>query len=402
MSGDSNRGDRLLLMLATTGRGGAEEYALQMATQAIERGWSVDVAFPRSASTESLRDDFGRLGVGHCDADIGRPAPLRPLRRAWDALRQGARTWRLVRETKATAVEIVLPWWDRAAGCMLMCAALRIPTAVVFQLMPHPVHLSGVTRTVYRCARTRHQHWIAISEHNRGCIAQTFGIAACEIAVIPNGIDAALHTPHDVDRARAHVRHELGLAPDAILAVSVGRLHEQKGHSDVIQALPAIRTHFPLNFAIVGDGPLQAELGQQAATVGVGDHVFFLGFRGGVGSYLDAADLFLFPSHFEGLGIALLEAMGHRLPLVVSDAGPLPEVVHDGVHGRVHRAGDPTSLAEAVVWALSHPAATQDMAAAAQERVADFSESRMAEETLALLSRSGRGRPRAEAAASRA
>jgi glycosyltransferase involved in cell wall biosynthesis len=400
MSDDSNRGDRLLLMLATTGRGGAEEYALQMATQAIERGWWVDVAFPRSADTESLRDDFGRLGVRHFDADIGRSAPLRPLHRAWDALRQGALTWRLARETKATAVEIVLPWWDRGGGCILMCAALRIPTAVVFQLMPHPVDLSAVTRAIFRCARARDQHWIAISAHNRNCVAQTFGIAPGEIAVIPNGIDAALHTSHDADRARAHIRQELGLAPDALLAVAVGRLHEQKGHSDVIQALPAIRAHFPLNFAIVGDGPLEAELRRQAATVGVADHVFFVGFRGEVGCYLDAADLFLFPSHFEGLGIALLEAMGHRLPLVVSDAGPLPEVVHDGVHARVHHAGDPMSVAQAVIWALSHPAAMQDMAGAAQARVSDFSESRMADETLALVSRSGRGRPRPEETAS--
>jgi glycosyltransferase involved in cell wall biosynthesis len=111
-----------------------------------------------------------------------------------------------------------------------------------------------------------------------------------------------------------------------------------------------------------------------------------LGQRSDVTRLLQAADLFIFPSRYEGFAFAVLEAHVAELPVIVSDGGPLPEVVTDREDGLIVPVGDAGALAEATVWALSHPAEMAAMAAAGRRRVLrDFTLTSMAAQTLALL-----------------
>ena len=113
-----------------------------------------------------------------------------------------------------------------------------------------------------------------------------------------------------------------------------------------------------------------------------------------VAELLLASDLFVFPSRYEGLGIAVLEAHMAELPVIVSDAGPLPEIVRDAVDGLVVAEGDAAALAAATSWALANPQRMREMAASGRERVAaEFSEREMIERTLGLLDSPIRTRP---------
>ena len=136
----------------------------------------------------------------------------------------------------------------------------------------------------------------------------------------------------------------------------------------------------------VGDGPSRTWLTQRLQRAGTRDHVRMLGARDDVPSLLAASDLFVLPSRYEGSPFALLEALVCELPVLVSDVGPLPEIVRDGIDGRTARADSAVALALAIVSALDSSVQMQAWAAAGRRRVlGEFSCERMVSSTLALL-----------------
>jgi glycosyltransferase involved in cell wall biosynthesis len=183
--------------------------------------------------------------------------------------------------------------------------------------------------------------------------------------------------------ARRSVRDELALPAGARLVVSVGRLHRQKGFDLLVSAAPSVvRDNPDVWFVCVGEGPERATIEKRAQELGVRDRIRLLGYRTDVPRLLSSGDLFAFPSRFEGLPFALLEAMAHCLPVVASDATSTPEILADRVHGLLFPSGDAESLREALVWALGHPDEMARMAEHAVQRTRDFSEEEMLRHTL--------------------
>lgn len=375
---------RLLLLLATVSRGGAEEYALTLSKHAIERGWDVHVGFPLNPETDSLRADFCAAGATFHNAAIG-GAPDHPVKRALEFVRQVVRTLSLLRSVGPNVVELVLPWPDRGLGSTVAAALTRTPTLTVFQLMPTVVTVGPRRRGLLAWARRRRQQWIAISKHNRHCIARSFGLEEEEIGLVYNGVPENPDEPADRAAHRERVRRELGVEPDAIMALSVGRLEPQKGHRDAIRALAALPQSHRIKFVIAGDGALRDELTQLAADGGLEDDLLLLGHRSDIPDLLNAADLFLFPSHFEGLGIALLEAMSHGVPCIVSDTGPFPEIVESGREALMHGVGDVSALSSCISWAVTHRAEMQTLGLNGKARSLLFSETAMVDATLRYL-----------------
>ena len=168
------------------------------------------------------------------------------------------------------------------------------------------------------------------------------------VRVIPIGIeesDEAVAT----SAAGVSLRKMFRLPPDAIVAVTVGRLVEQKGHATLIDALPAILQKAPHLFCLfLGDGPLEPHLRARATALGVTQHLVFGGMVDDVAPVIAGSDLMIHPSVEEPFGIALLEGMRAGLPIVASHVGGIPEVV--GIEGgaRLVEAGNPSALAGAV------------------------------------------------------
>ncbi|KWX67698.1 glycosyltransferase family 4 protein [Mycobacterium sp. NAZ190054] len=215
---------------------------------------------------------------------------------------------------------------------------------------------------------------IACSASMREEITALFGPELSEISVIPNGIDTdgwpfAGRRPH----------------PGPAELLYFGRLEYEKGVHDAIAALPRIRrTHPGTTLTIAGDGTQLNFLTEQArrhkvlkATNFVGrvDHSELL-------QLLHRADAAVLPSHYEPFGIVALEAAATGTPLVTSTAGGLGEAVIDGVTGLSYPSGDVAALATAVRRLLDDPAAAQQRAVAARERLtSDFAWRTVAAET---------------------
>lgn len=140
------------------------------------------------------------------------------------------------------------------------------------------------------------------------------------------------------------------------IIITVSRLVEQKGHRFLIDAVPKVIEKFPnAIFLLVGDGILKSTLRAQIERLRLTDCVIFLGERRDVFSLLKIADIFVLPSSgWEGLGIALVEAMAMGLPLVGTSLGGIPEVIGDGINGFLVSPKNSDQLADAVIRLLKN------------------------------------------------
>lgn len=165
-----------------------------------------------------------------------------------------------------------------------------------------------------------------------------------KVEVIYNAVDwAQLQATVSRDEMRASVEVPAG----APLLTIIARLTEQKGHRILLDALA--RTDLAHAYLlVVGDGPLRDVLERQAANLGLSARVRFLGARRDLGNILAATDVFVMPSFWEGLPLAMVLAMGAGLPVVATRVAGIPEVVQDGVTGLLVPPGDSGELGAAL------------------------------------------------------
>jgi glycosyltransferase involved in cell wall biosynthesis len=376
-------------------RGGAEEYVLTVLTEAVRAGFHAAVAFPKRAATAALADEFRAAGVAYYPLEVAETENRRAENRRH--LKRLLLTLRLLLHVRPDAVHLTLGWPELGLGTILACALARTPTMVVFQLVPGVIAFGRKKLRLYRWARLSRQVWVAVSEDNRRFLCDSFGASRSEVVRIYNGAAAAAVPPSEEDAtvasARAEVRDELGLPPDGRVLLTVGRLHPQKGYLDLVRIARYIVDAFPgVYFVWVGDGEQRQELEQIVGATGLVESIRLLGFRRDLTRLMTAADLFLFPSRYEGFPLALLQAMAIGLPIIASDCSSIPEIVSDRIHGVLFPAGEVLALYHCVCWALNHPNEMQTMAAKAKGKVKEFSPERMIAETLTVLRELGGGK----------
>ena len=182
--------------------------------------------------------------------------------------------------------------------------------------------------------------------------------------VIPNGIDTARFARPS--RPPAEVRAELGIAAGSKVIGSVGRLDAQKGYRYLIPAFARIVGELgDVELVIAGEGPEMSTLQRLARQSGCARRVHLLGRRTDVVDLLHAFDVFAMPSIYEGLPLALIEAMAAGVPVVASAVDSVPEVL---VAGRLVRPADPGDLVGALLDALESPDAEQTQQSLAHAR----------------------------------
>jgi glycosyltransferase involved in cell wall biosynthesis len=195
---------------------------------------------------------------------------------------------------------------------------------------------------------------------------------------------------------RTHVV-PLGIELDRFLAVlsrpggrvigTVARLAEQKGLRYLLEAVPLVLGRYPdARFVLVGEGEAREELEALANALGVEDTVTFVGHRDDVAAELAAFDVFAFPSLFEGLCLAVIEAQAAGVPVVATPVGGIRETVVDGETGLLVPTCDARSLAAAIVRLLDDDELSARVATEARRRSSRYSVERMVAGTLALYS----------------
>lgn len=175
-----------------------------------------------------------------------------------------------------------------------------------------------------------------------------------------------LYNPIDVEEfqsspasGRSELLRELGLPAESIILLNVARVSPQKGLLYAIRALPLIRQRYPtahlLSVGATTDPQWLARLKDEVVSLGLTQHVHILGTRRDIPDLLRSCDLFIFPSLYEGLGIALIEAMAAGCACIATETGPLTEVVRHGVNGWLIPPRDAEKIAEAVTALLADP-----------------------------------------------
>jgi glycosyltransferase involved in cell wall biosynthesis len=226
----------------------------------------------------------------------------------------------------------------------------------------------------------RVDRYIAVSHELALFLQRTLRFPADRIRVVHNGI---LLAPYE-----HQVQHTAG---NTFIVLTVARLDAQKGHRYLLEAaaqLPGV------SFVMAGAGPEEESLQRQAAEFGVADRVSFLGHRDDVPVLLAGCDLFVLPSLFEGLPLAILEAMAAGKPVISSAVGGAPEVIVEGETGLLVPPADAATLAAGIRSLAADPNRRRRMGAAGRARVREmFSAETMVRKTVAVYNELLRASP---------
>jgi glycosyltransferase involved in cell wall biosynthesis len=223
------------------------------------------------------------------------------------------------------------------------------------------------------CARSA-DHVIAVSEATRKIMIEVEKVPGAQITTVYNGMDVLAEASAE---AVTSIRRELDLRPAPIILV-VARLHEEKGHRYLFEALPVvIATVGPVQVVLAGEGPHRQELQAAAEACGVGPMVRFLGRVPYIAELLTLSSVVVLPSLAESFGYALVEAMCLGKPIVATACGGIPEVVGENEGAVLVPVADARALGEAIIRVLSDPECAHRLGKAGQHRAKRFSVERM-------------------------
>jgi glycosyltransferase involved in cell wall biosynthesis len=176
-----------------------------------------------------------------------------------------------------------------------------------------------------------------------------------------------------VSRDRDLVRSQLGCASQDILLGIIARLVEQKGHRYLLDAFArALQEYQNLRLLIVGSGELEEKLKQQVKEAQLTNRVMFTGYQADVYDLLNAFDIFIHPSLWEGFGLSVLEAMAMGKPVIATQVSAIPELVEDGVTGFLVQPRDTAALSAMILKLARDPSLQKQLGEKGRERWKTF------------------------------
>ena len=220
--------------------------------------------------------------------------------------------------------------------------------------------------TVERCLRRRTAAFVTVCQADVAK-GEGLGILTRErTRCVPNGIELP---PPAASSGR--FRREAGAAAGQPLVLSVGRFHEQKDQATLLRAWQRAAATCPQAvLALVGSGPLEAELHTMASALGLSKSVRFLPPRPSLAEAYADADVFALSSRWEGLPYVVLEAMAYELPVVATAVDGVPEAVVQGETALLVPPQEPEALAAALLTLLRDEAVGARLGCAGRARVA--------------------------------
>lgn len=331
---EAMRPRRVLMVVTTLDVGGAEKHLLLLTQGLIERGVHVDLAYLKGQGT--LIGAFERLGARVTKVSFEGKGEL------WSAIRGLSRLIRAgdydVVHTHLLKADVVGAAASALAGHRCLVASKHNEEQVLKKPLVSWVH-GWVSRRARRV--------IALSDYVLDFVASAGRCPRDRLRRVYYGLDPARFEHGDATA----VRRELGLAPTTHVALCAARFHPQKDHASLFRAARRVRdAGLDFRLLLAGDDPfygLRPGFEQLARDLGVGDHILFLGIRHDIPNLLAAADLFILPSLYEGLGLVFLEAMSAGRPVISTAATAIPEVVAHESTGLLVPVGDDAALAAA-------------------------------------------------------
>jgi glycosyltransferase involved in cell wall biosynthesis len=369
---------RVLLVLQSVTVGGMETQCVALATEFLTRGVDVAVVVPESPIFHDLAAAFLAAGtkVERLDTDArgGRAS-------------EAARILRLIRFARIWQPDVVHVHTGGPTGGVAIVAAARLLTRATVVLTEHNVPFAdpGTRLRLATFLKDRLVHGlIALSARNAAQRRRWLGAPARKFAGSRPGVrvhDNASHT--GVTRSDG-MRESLGIARSTVVMGSAVRLAGDKGLDDLLRAFANVRREETCELLFVGDGPLRRTLQALANELAVADHVHFAGYHADPAPFFEAMDIFVLAAPTGSGSIALLEAMAHGLPAVITYCGRGEFVVPDQT-GLCAPPNDPAGLGRVLLRLARDARLRSDLGAAAAKHVrTNFNVERAAEDLLEI------------------
>jgi glycosyltransferase involved in cell wall biosynthesis len=260
---------------------------------------------------------------------------------------------RLLRDRQVDLLHLHLPY----TGILGRVASRMTPVqAVVYTEHNLWERYHWLTSAANRLTFAYNDAVIAVSEEVKHSIQSRYNLngnlnGRPKLCTILNGVDADQLEADS--QGRTGVKPEFGIPDDHQLVVHVANFTPKKRHQDLAQAARLVIDREPqVSFLLVGQGPLEPDIRAQVKNLNLENNVVFAGFRTDAPRIIGAADVFVLPSQFEGLPIAMLEAMALGRPVIASRVGGVPEVISDGVDGLLIDPLRPDQLAEKILTVI--------------------------------------------------
>jgi glycosyltransferase involved in cell wall biosynthesis len=332
---------RIVHMISTpAGYGGAEAVMVALLRGGAERGWEQAVLNPFARTPhENLAERCREFGYEAFTAPGSRPLAL-PATTRWARRR--------LAELRPDVLQVYL------THALVLAATLPRSGEARILSHQHGMHFEaagrGFASWVDRLAGRRFDHVVACSDSVGEYLVETYRYPPERVTSIRNGWSGGPL------KLRRESRPTI---------VCTANFSAEKGHRVLIEAFATVAQRIPdSQLVLLGHGAEMAAMEQRAGELGLSDRIEFAGFQDSIWPWLARAHVFVLPSNYESLGIAVLEAMGAGLPVVATSVGGVTELVQPGVTGELVPAGDAAAMAEALVKVLGDPSAAMRMGTA--------------------------------------
>lgn len=349
---------------------GAENHVITLVRSLHQRGVDVELVVLLWHPGETIAKRLGGLEKEGVRLHVIERDVRWPWKgRLWRALECWTTLYKMLRDRRGRIIHLHLDLIAavtvaRLAGCRRLVLSIHNDEPY-YAMYRWRVWLKIIDRWVVQ--------YIAITDHVRSYYARNARIAQSKIVTIYYGVEPPLRQPG--------AREMFGIAPERFVVGFIGRLTRQKNVEILIQAAARMPQ---VDFVIVGVGERYRILRGQVTVRGL-RNVRFLGAVPHAASLMPLFDVFCLPSLWEGLGLVLIEAMLHGVPIVGSDAGAIPEILQNGRCGLIFDRTSCSSLIEKLMYAVSHRHEMSVLAKRGFERATnEFRVDRMTTRTIEL------------------
>jgi glycosyltransferase involved in cell wall biosynthesis len=347
---------RILLVTKGLGRGGTEQLILSSAKYWDRSRFDYEVAYllPRKADLVDALED--RQVPVHC---LGSQSPAEVIKRLRRL--QGQRGY-----------DIVHVHAPHPAALARLAFRRQRPKLVYTEHGPwdrykRPTYLANML------TYPRNDHVFAVSEYVDRSLRYPPPLSRLRMPPhrpLYHGIDPDATANR---RGRAEVREQLGIEVEAPVAVCVAHFRRQKRHDVLLRAFASVKDRLPeARLVLVGGGPLEPEARQLSSQLGLDKSVVFAGYRDDALDLVAQGEVFVLSSDYEGLPIAVMEALWLAKPVIATAVGGTSEVVEHGSSGLLSPAGDPAALADVLTQVLVDEQLREALAVGATARSAVF------------------------------
>lgn len=357
MQGNGSPPPRVLVVTKKMAMGGAERHLTQILPALKARGIDVELF---------VLERGGELEAELARAGVTVSGPTRRSGRIMHVVVAAAALYRRIRDTRPDILHFFLPEPYLVGAIVAMVARHRTCIMSRRSLADYQHNHPWLARM----ERILHRRMTALVGNSQAVVDELVAEAGDRkrIGLIHNGVAVSPAGSGDIRREQ---RAALDIPSDAFVMTIVANLFHYKGHSDLLDALGFVTELLPQPWRLVvigrdeGEGP---QLRSQAERLGIADRILWLGERQDVDMIMPVADMGLLVSHQEGFSNALIEAMGHGLPVIATAVGGNVDAIVDSQSGRLVPPRDPASLGAAILELAANPPEREAMGLAARER----------------------------------